>query len=157
MMRSPLPRRELPGAESRRCDDDDKATLNRLAGDLAAATQEFDDEIRRATTALDNLGTTCALNHEPTATLAASQTELTVAKDASYVVALSGGRLPLTAGWIGSQPDEDSIGINLVGRNLIVFGRSKLVPGGEPHTLRVSDSHAIPEVVDIAIKVPAAE
>ena len=75
--------------------DQERKQLEGLTQDLNEAATAINKTVRTATNALADLSSICALHVPKIEALAASQTEVQINKDQTFVIEITGGKLPL--------------------------------------------------------------
>lgn len=107
---------------------------------------------------MDKINQACAANFAATDALSLGQDQITISKDSTYNVEISGGKPPFSVKWTdGKTPASNEIGAAAVGRNVVLTGRSQLPEGENEFTLQVRDSQPLPETASITVKTAGSQ
>lgn len=107
----------------------------------------------KAVNGMAEIDAACVVAALPVTVMTLSQSKLTVVKDATYNVIVTGGREPLLQPrFIGAQPSANTVLVNLVApRTLVVTGGSA-ISGTATFTLQVIDSSLVPNKVELTVE-----
>lgn len=131
-----------------------------LTEEVSFAANDINNAITKATNEMDQLGTVCVLDLPAIAELSISPSEVTVAKDQTITLRVSGGKEPFTTTWRGTSPRNNQIDIVPSGQSILVIGNSALesLPRDTALELVITDSLAAPNEVVIKVTplIPAS-
>lgn len=117
---------------------------------LATTAAEINSAIADENNKIDNMSKSCAPTFAVIPKLAASQTSVTLGKDARHVINFAGGKMPLSCSWTGPQPKSGEIDCITLGNGVALVTGTTLSAG--KYTLLVRDSQAAPNEVEIAVE-----
>jgi hypothetical protein len=117
---------------------------------IAATAAEINSAVAEENNRVNQLSKSCAPTFAAVAKLAASQTSVTLGKDARHVINFTGGKMPLSCNWIGKQPKPGEIDCITLGNGVALVTGQTLSAGN--YTLVVRDSQAAPNEVEIAVE-----
>ncbi len=135
--------------------DECGAEVEKSIVELANSYMGMESALSAAANAMAGLDTACTVSVEPTATLALSQDKVTISKDVTFNVVVTGGRLPYSLTPIGTPSGDISVQL-VPPRTIVVAGKSTLKAGA--FTFLVSDNSVISTPVTLTITglAPAA-
>jgi hypothetical protein len=129
------------------------SAVNQRIRDFTATYAEIGKNVTAAMNAMASLDTSCVLEPLATEALTLSNEEVTVTKDASFSVLISGGRPPYAIAPSGAGSKDVSVQL-IVPRTIVVTGLSTIKGESGPFTYEVKDNSVItsPKALKILTK-----
>lgn len=120
------------------CDTDVGAKLQ----DFTRNYKEIESGLTTAVNAMGSLDTSCMLDPGATEALVLSQEDVTVTKDATFNVLISGGRPPYAITPQGASSKD--IDVQLIAPStIVIIGRSTIAGAGGPFLFQVKDNSVV--------------
>ena len=128
------------------------AMLNQDIRSFTAGFAEADKALTAAFNVMATLDTSCVLEQVSTVALTLSQENVTVTKDSSVQVLISGGRQPYSVTAVGS-PQNVSVQL-IVPSTIVVTGLSTIKGAGGPYDFQIKDNSPIstPKILKVSTK-----